>query len=207
MAPHPRPVPGERPAPPGDGPEEHPSGRVDVGQGGKAAFPGYRWGTLALGGLLVAVGLWLQRPQVLAGDPMAHLLLVGTAAVLVLYRLAGSGRAHARDVWLGVLLALSAAAAAVVAPLAGALRPVLLHGALSLLALSAVAALFGTRTAGRLAVPLLVLYALVPVLPLLEAALSYPMRRLSALLAAGLLSLAPGETHLAGTELSWGGSR
>jgi exosortase/archaeosortase family protein len=43
------------------------------------------------------------------------------------------------------------------------------------------------------------------VLPLLEAALSYPMRRLSALLAAGLLSLAPGETHLAGTELSWGG--
>jgi exosortase/archaeosortase family protein len=45
----------------------------------------------------------------------------------------------------------------------------------------------------------------VPVLPLLEAALSYPMRRLSALLAAGLLSLAPGETHLAGTELRWGG--
>jgi exosortase len=167
-----------------------------------------RWWPLAVGVLLVAAGLLAQRPNVLMGEPLAHLLLVGTAAVLLLHRLrqgAGTVRWGQGDsVWLGVGLALAAALAGFASPLAGALRPLLLQGSLSLLLLSAVVVLFGARMAGRLAAPILVLFLFVPVLPLFEAALSYPLRRLSALLAAGLLSVGPGEVRLAGTELSWG---
>lgn len=162
---------------------------------------------LALGALLVAGGLLLQSPQVLAGEPLAHLILVGTAAILVLHRLRDPSAAVGGNLWLGFVLAVAGAAAAFASPLAGALGPALLHGALLLLVLSAVAAVFGARMFGQLAVPLLVLYLLVPMLPLFEAALSYPMRRLSALLAAGLLSIGPGNVELAGTELSWGDLR
>jgi exosortase len=167
-----------------------------------------RWWPLAVGALLVAAGLLVQRAQVLMGEPLAHLLLVGTAAVLLLHRLrqapATSLSWQGRGVWLAVGLAAAAAVAGFASPLAGALRPVLLQGAVSALLLSACVVLFGVRTAGRLAVPMLVLFLLVPVLPLFEAALSYPLRRLSALLAAGLLAIGPGEVRLAGTELSWG---
>ncbi|MEE4184491.1 MAG: archaeosortase/exosortase family protein [Gammaproteobacteria bacterium] len=166
------------------------------------------WWVLGLGALLVVGGLSVQRPAVLAGDPLGHLLLLGTAAVLVLQRLrSGQPPRPAAAPWLAVTLALAAAAAAFASPLAGALRPVLLHGALALLALSLVAMLLGARAASRLAVPLLMLYLFVPVLPLFEAALSYPLRRLSALLAAVLLRLGPDEVHVAATELTWGSLR
>ena len=160
---------------------------------------------LGLGGLLVAGGLMVQRPQLLSGEALAHLLLAGTAAVLLLHRLREPGVAGDADFWPGVALASSAALAALASPFAGVLRPVLFQAALSLTLLSVVAVLLGARMAARLAVPLLVLYLLVPVLPLFEATLSYPMRRLSALLAARLLAMGPGSVHLAGTELTWGG--
>ncbi|NBC15658.1 MAG: hypothetical protein GVY09_20395 [Gammaproteobacteria bacterium] len=177
---------------------------MSVDGAGAAPQPPRLW-PLVAGGGLVALGLLVQSPQVLTGEPLAHLILVATAAVLLMQRLRAP--AGAATPLLGVALALAAAAAAFASPLAGALRPVLLHAALALLLLSAVAMGFGARMAGRLAVPLLVLVVLVPVLPLFEAALSYPMRRLSALLAAAVLSLGPGEVRLTGTELAWGDLR
>jgi exosortase len=160
---------------------------------------------MALGTLLVTGGLLLQSPRLLSGDAPAQLLLVATAAMLLLQRLRAPASARGQGLWPGVTLTSAAALAAFAAPLAGVLRPVLLHAALALMLLSLIAALLGARMLGRLTVPLLVLYLLVPMLPLFEAALSYPMRRLSALLAAGLLSIGPGETQLTGTELAWGG--
>lgn len=157
---------------------------------------------LLVGAGLVALGLLLQSPRVLAADPLAHLILAGTAAVLLLHRLREPAAPGSPA--LGVALALLAALAAFAAPVAGAIRPPLLHAALALLLLSGVAAGFGARMAGRVAAPLLVLFVLVPMLPLFEAALSYPMRRLSALLAAAVLSLGPGTVTLTGTELAWG---
>jgi exosortase/archaeosortase family protein len=132
---------------------------------------------MALGTLLVTGGLLLQSPRLLSGDAPAQLLLVATAAMLLLQRLRAPASARGQGLWPGVTLTSAAALAAFAAPLAGVLRPVLLHAALALMLLSLIAALLGARMLGRLTVPL----------------------------AAGLLSIGPGETQLTGTELAWGG--
>lgn len=163
---------------------------------------------LGVGVLLIAVGFLLQEPHLLSGEPLAHLLIAGTAAVLLLHRLFEPAAAPvAPDFRVGTMLAVAAAVAAAAAPVAPALRLMCVHLSLALMLLSVIAAAFGARMAGRLAVPLLMLYVLVPMLPLFEATLSYPMRRLSALLAQALLSLGPGEAQVDGTELVWGDLR
>jgi exosortase/archaeosortase family protein len=162
------------------------------------------WPRLLLGALAVLTGVMLQSPQTLTGEPLAHLILVGTGAALILHRVRDPALAGPRAPWLGVALAGAAAALAFAAPLGGALKPALIGLAVALLALSLVANLLGRRVAAALAVPMLVVYVLVPVLPLFESALSYPMRRLSAILAAALFSIGPAQVGLQGTELMLG---
>ena len=168
------------------------------------------WTRGLLGVLLIGLGAALQTPDALTGNPLAHLILLITAAALILHRLRERDTrsiVDEKDVWLAVLLAAGAAASAFASPVVGALRLVLINLAISLLALSLLSHWLGRRMAGALAVPVLVIYVAVPMLPLFEAALSYPLRRLSALLAAGLLSIAPGSVVLNGTELGWGDLR
>lgn len=159
---------------------------------------------LSVGGLLVLGGALLQQPETLAGDPLAHLLLLLTGAALILHRVRIGAAQDLQGQWIAVALAALAIPLAIVSPLAGVLRPVAINLAFALLALSLATGLLGRRMAGLLAVPVLVIYVLVPALPLFEAALSYPMRRLSAILAAGVLSVGPQPVVLNGTELSWG---
>ena len=162
------------------------------------------WPELVAAVVLAGIGLLLQSPRTLAGDPLAHLILAATAAALILHRLRERSPVRAGSPWSAVVLAVCGAVLAFLAPLAGGLRPALAYIALALVALSLIAAWRGGRMAANLAVPILVLYVLVPVLPLFEAALSYPLRRLSALLAAALLDIGPDAVTLHGTELSWG---
>ena len=109
--------------------------------------------------LVTAVGDGDQRPEPalrrfvrdapwLAGEPLAHLILAATAAVL-LQRLRAPAGAASPLLGMALALALAAAAAAFASPLAGALRPGLLHAALALLLLSAVVMGFGARMAGH----------------------------------------------------------
>lgn len=172
--------------------------------------PGSGWAGVLLGLLLIGLGASLQSSETLTGNPLAHLILLLTAAALILHRAREQGPGAAAfepDVWLAVMLAAGAAISAFSSPLSGPLRLVLVNLAIALLSLSLVSYWLGRRMAGWLAVPVLVIYVLVPVLPLFEAALSYPLRRLSAILAAGILSVGPGSVILNGTEIGWGDLR
>jgi exosortase/archaeosortase family protein len=75
---------------------------------------------------------------------------------------------------------------------------------MALFALGTTAAAGGRARLGALAVPIFVLYLAVPLIPLFEASMTYPMRRLSSLLASGLLSLGSTPIALEGTEIYFG---
>lgn len=158
-------------------------------------------GALPLGAGLIAVGLLTQGPGIL-GVGLAEGILALTAAALLVQRLAEGSREPRGADHLGAgLLLLAAAALAGIAPLTGPGRLVLAQGALACFALALIALFRGRRALGALAVPILVLYLAVPLLPLFEATLSYPMRRFSALVTAAALEPLFGPITLQGTEI------
>lgn len=75
---------------------------------------------LALGLLLVLVGVLLQQDGTLAADPLAHLILVLTGSVLMLHRIRKQPLPRAPEVggiWLAVVLAAAAALSAFTSPI------------------------------------------------------------------------------------------
>lgn len=165
------------------------------------------WATI-LGGLALVVPGWLiQDASVLNGDALAGLILAATASYLILSRLQQPVPVLARDGWdkgLGILLMALGTPIAFAASLAGGYRLTLAFGAMAMLALGLTAAAGGRARVAAVAAPILVLYLVVPLIPLFEASLSYPMRRLSALLASSLLSIGPETVGLKGTEFYYG---
>lgn len=191
---------------------------------GAAPWPAGPWPSPMLAGaLLILVGALLQHPATLAGDQLAHLILMATGAMLMLRRLllrpAPRGSEDRR--WAGGLLGAGAGMALVVlvshllaaglgawpeavAALAHALQRPALALSLALLALGLVGLRFGSAMIAALAGPILVVYVLVPLLPAATALLSEPLQHLNALLAVRLLSLAGGSLSLNGGVLIWG---
>lgn len=171
---------------------------------------GFSWRRAVGGVALILPGWLIQDASVLGGEALAGLILAATASLLVLSRLQEPVPSHAPKGWdrgvailflvLGALLALSAATA-------GGYRLDLAFAAMALVALGATAAVDGRARLGALVVPILVLYVAVPLIPLFEASMTYPMRRLSALLASALLSLGPAPVGLEGTEIHFGDLR
>ena len=153
--------------------------------------------------MLVLPGWWLQDAAVLHGDALAALILAATASWLVFQRMTGeeAGQRDIRDQLLAVALVTASGVLATSVLLLGEGKQVMTLAALVLFTLSLVAALGNRRQLALVVIPILVLYLLVPMLPLFEAALSYPMRRLSAVLASLLLSLGSAEVRLSGTEI------
>jgi exosortase/archaeosortase family protein len=162
----------------------------------------------ALGALALILPGWLiQDASVLSGEALAGLILAATASFLVLSRLQEPAPSRAREGWDGAAaISLMALAAAVAfgAALAGGLRLNLAFAAMALLALGITTAVGGRGRLAALAVPILVLYVAVPLIPIFEATLTFPMRRLSALLASFLLSIGPVPVGLKGTEIYYG---
>jgi len=162
----------------------------------------------ALGGTLLIVPGWLiQDASVLGGEALAGLILAATASFLILSRLQEPAPSAAHDGWdrsIAILFLVLGAAVAFGAAMAGGYRLNLAFAAMALLALGATAAAGGRERLGLLAVPILVLYVAVPLIPLSEASMTYPMRRLSALLASFVLSLGPAPVGLKGTEIYFG---
>ena len=174
-----------------------PEGRQGIGS----------WSRVLGGVLLILPGWLIQDASVLNGDALAGLILAGIASFLVLHRLHQPGPPDVVDRWdrgaavlfmvLGALLAFSAG-------MAGGYRLIMAFAAMAMLALGVTTAAGGRGRLTALAAPILVLYLAVPLIPLFEASMSYPMRRLSALLASFLLSVGPETVGLRGTEIYYG---
>ena len=169
------------------------------------------YGRRCAGAALLLLPLWLLLyPDISSGDAVVPLILAVTASGLVFWRLLNADNAadsaaterSARTVAV-VLLSLGAVCAAG-ASLAGEQRLTMVAIALALLALGATTAACGRAVAASITVPVLVLCIAVPLLPLSEAVLSYPMRRLCALLAAMLLALGSRDVSVVGTEIYFG---
>jgi len=165
------------------------------------------WSRVLGGVVLILPGWLIQDASVLNGDALAGLILAGISSFLVLHRLYQPGPHDAVDRWdrsVAVLLMVLGTLLAFVAGMAGGYRLILAFTAMAMLALGVTAAAGGRGRLTALAAPILVLYLAVPLIPLFEASLSYPMRRLSALLASFLLSIGPETVGLKGTEIYYG---
>lgn len=161
------------------------------------------WQVVLAAAVLIIPGWLIQDPTVLSGDALAGLILVLTASYLIVQRFRAyqHGATHRSGAVLAFALIVLGCALALAASLAGVYRLNLAFFAMSLMALGVTSAIGGARLVGRMLVPILVLYLLVPLIPFIEAALTYPMRRVSAILAASLLSLGPNSVDLMGTEI------
>jgi exosortase len=161
-----------------------------------------------LGGIALILPGWLiQDASVLGGESLAGLILAATASFLALRRLqepAAASGPDGLDKGLALLLLALGAALAFGATAAGGYRLSLAFAAMALLALGVIAAASGRGRMGALAVPILILYVAVPLIPLFEASMTYPMRRLSALLASALLAIGPAPVDVEGTEIYFG---
>jgi exosortase len=162
----------------------------------------------ALGALALILPGWLiQDASVLGGEALAGLILAATASFLVLNRLQDPAPLSVLDGWdrtTAILLMALGAAVAFGAALAGGLRLNLAFASMALLALGIATAVGGRGRLAMLAVPILVLFVAVPLIPIFEASLTFPMRRLSALLASFLLSIGPDPVSVKGTEIYYG---
>lgn len=161
------------------------------------------WVGGALGMLLALPALVMYDARLLSFESLPVTILALTAAVLLVTRLGKQYRLPRRlaDNGVAILLAGSATAMACIAPFLKIYGETMVLGALTLALLSFVSFSRGYRRLSAAIVPVTLLYFVLPLLPILEATLSFPIRRLSALLAAGLLSLGSSTVSINGTEI------
>jgi exosortase/archaeosortase family protein len=165
--------------------------------------PSVDWLGGALGMLLVLPALLMDDASLLSFESLPVTILALTAAGLLVSRLSTVRNKHHQliDNGVAILLAGSATLMACTAPFLKIYGETLLLGALTLALLSFVAFSRGYQLLPAAIVPVTLLYFVLPLLPIFEATLSFPIRRLSALLAAGLLSLGTATVSINATEI------
>jgi exosortase/archaeosortase family protein len=164
------------------------------------------WVGVTLAAMLGLPALLMHDAKLLSFESLPATILALTSAWLLVTRLSAlRGNLHpVVDNGVAILLAGSATLIACGAPLLTLYGEMMVLGAVTLALLSVVSFSRGYQRLSAVVVPVTLLYFALPLLPILEATLSFPMRRLSALFAAGLLSVGAETVSINGTEILMG---
>jgi exosortase/archaeosortase family protein len=168
--------------------------------------PSVDWVGVTLAALLALPALLMDDTKLLSFESLPALILALTSTGLLVTRLGAlGGTLHpVVDKGVAIVLAGSATLMACVAPFLTLYGEMMVLGAVTLVLLSVVSFSRGYQRLPAVVVPVTLLYIVLPLLPILEATLSFPIRRLSALFAAGLLSLGTETVSINGTEILMG---